>query len=220
MSPDKHSWDRVPAWDGDKRQWKRYLRDVELYLETEKLDVDFSRGARLLSRLTGSARKHAETIELDQIRRSTGTDRDTREGMTAGVKHVVRSLERAMGMEEAARKGEVQEFFYKKLQRRPGQPMAELVNIFEKAVLDMKAEGQNVELKSMDWHLFGKAQFDPRNCPWHCGEFQYRLRRNHQHQSTLGLQKSLLSENNVHKLFVIRIFDVTRCQQIHTQTYS
>ena len=64
--------------------------------------------------------------------------------------------------------------------------MAELVNIFEKAVLDMKDEGQNVELKSMDWHLLGKEQFDPRSCPWPCGEFQYRLRRNHQHQSTLG----------------------------------
>ena len=31
-----------PTWDGDKRQWKRYVRDVEHYLETEKLDVDFS----------------------------------------------------------------------------------------------------------------------------------------------------------------------------------
>ena len=40
MSQNKHSWYRVPAWDGDKRQWKRYLRDVEFYLETEKLDVE------------------------------------------------------------------------------------------------------------------------------------------------------------------------------------
>ena len=75
MSEDKHSWDRVPAWDGDKGQWKRFLRDVELYLETEKLDVDFSHGTRLLSRLTGSARKYAETIDLDQIRRSMGADK-------------------------------------------------------------------------------------------------------------------------------------------------
>ena len=66
MSEENHSWDRVPAWDGDERRWKRYLRDVELYLETEKLDVDFSHGARLLSR-----------IELDTIRRSTGADKDT-----------------------------------------------------------------------------------------------------------------------------------------------
>ena len=74
MSEDKHSWDRVPAWDGHKRQWKRYLRDVsfKLNLETEKLDVDSSHGARLLFRLTGSSRKYAETITLDEIGRSTG----------------------------------------------------------------------------------------------------------------------------------------------------
>ena len=140
--------------DGDD---KALLRDVELYLETEKLDVDFSHGARLLSRFTGSARKYAETIELDQIRRSTGADKDTREGMIAGVKYLLGSLERAMGMEDATKKGQVQEFFYKKLQRRPGQPMAEWVNVFEKAVPDMKAEGLNVELKNMGWHLFEKS---------------------------------------------------------------
>ena len=157
MSEDKHTWYRVPARDGDKRQRERYLRDVDLNLETEKLDVEFSHGARLPSRLTGSARKYAETIELDQIRRSTGTDRDTREGVTACVKHVLRSLERAMGMEDATKKGQVQEFFCKKLQRRPGQPMAEWVNVFEKAMPAMKAEELNVELKSMDWHLFEKS---------------------------------------------------------------
>ena len=58
MSEEKHSWDRVPAWDGDKRQWKRHLRDVELYLETEKLDVDFSRSstAVTLDRLSSEMR--------------------------------------------------------------------------------------------------------------------------------------------------------------------
>ena len=66
-----------------------------------------------------------------------------------------------MGMEEATKKGQVQEFFYKKLQRRPGQPMAEWVNVFEKAVLDMKAEGLNVELKSVDWHLSAKSNLTP-----------------------------------------------------------
>ena len=157
MSEEKHSWDRIPAWDGDKRQWKCNLRDVELYLETEKLDVDFSHSARLLSRLTGSAKKYAETIELDQIRRSMGADKDTREGMAAGVKHLLRSLERAMGVEDATKKGQVQQFFFKKLQRRPGQPMAEWDNVFERAVLDMKAEGLNVELKNMGWHLFEKS---------------------------------------------------------------
>ena len=41
-----HAWSRVPHWDGDRRGWKSYKREVELYLETEKLDVDYSHGAR------------------------------------------------------------------------------------------------------------------------------------------------------------------------------
>ena len=122
-----------------------------------KLDVAFSHGARLLSRLTGSARKYAETIELDKVRCSTGENKDIREGMVAGVKYLLKPLDRAMGMEDAPKKGHVQEFFYKEPQRRPGQPVAERVNVFEKAVLDMKAKGLNVELKSMGWHLFGKS---------------------------------------------------------------
>ena len=35
--------------------------------------------------------------------------------------------------------------------------MAEWDNVFERAVLDMKAEGQNVELKNMGWHLSEKS---------------------------------------------------------------
>ena len=66
-------------------------------------------------------------------------------------------LERAMGLEEATKNGQVQEFFYKKLQSRPGQPKTEWVNVFEKTVLDMKTEGLNVELKSMGWHLVEKS---------------------------------------------------------------
>ena len=80
MSVEKHSWDRVPTWDDDERQWKRYVRDMELCLETEKLDVDFSDGARLTTRLTGSAGKYDEAIELEHFRRATGENKETREG--------------------------------------------------------------------------------------------------------------------------------------------
>ena len=37
-----------------------------------------------------------------------------------GVKDLLKSLERATGMEDATKKGQAQEFFHKKLQRRPG----------------------------------------------------------------------------------------------------
>ena len=48
----------------------------------------------MLYRLTGSAQKYAEIIELDEVRRSTGENRETREGMVAGVKYLLKSLER------------------------------------------------------------------------------------------------------------------------------
>ena len=64
-----------------------------------------------------------------------------------------------MGMEEATKKGEVEEFFYKKLQRCPAQPMAEWVSVFEKAVLVMKDEGLNVELQEHGLAPFREEQF-------------------------------------------------------------
>ena len=76
----------------------------------------------MLSRLTRSARKLAETIELAHIRRSTGDKKDTREGMIAGVNHLMKSLERAMGMEDATKSCQAQKFFCKKLRRRQCLP--------------------------------------------------------------------------------------------------
>ena len=52
--------------------------------------------------------------------------------------------------------GHVQEFFYKKLQTRPGQPRPN-GSIFLRAVLHMMAERPNVELENMGWHLFEKS---------------------------------------------------------------
>ena len=52
----------------------------------EKLDVDVSRGARLLSQLIVSAKKFGKPIELQDTRRFTGHDKDAREGLMAGVK--------------------------------------------------------------------------------------------------------------------------------------
>ena len=103
-----NAWARVPVWDGDKRGWKAYKRDVELYLETEKLDVDNSHGARLVKRLTGAARRYTDNIPLDSLRRKEEGDKPTRDGMVQGVKALMRSLEDAMGIEDASKKGQVQ----------------------------------------------------------------------------------------------------------------
>ena len=68
------------------------------------------------------------TIELEHIRRSTGENKDSREGMIAGLKHLLKSLERATGMEEATEQGQVQEFFCKRLERRQGQPVVNMIS--------------------------------------------------------------------------------------------
>ena len=79
------SWDRAPTLDVGRSHFDRYTYGVELYVASENLDVGFSRGARLLLRLTGDwQEKFGEAIELKDIRRSTGNGKDTREGMVAG----------------------------------------------------------------------------------------------------------------------------------------
>ena len=89
----------------------------------------------------------AETIEFEPVRRSSGNDKDTRDGVVAGVNYLCKSLERGMGMEDATKEGQVQEFLCKKLQRQPGQSLAERVNVLEwvnvleKAVRDIKIDG-------------------------------------------------------------------------------
>ena len=63
--------------------------------------------------------------------------------MVAGVKYLLRMPQRR--------------------EKSRDNPLAEWVNVFEKAVLDMTAEGLNVELKNMGgWHIFEKSNFDPR----------------------------------------------------------
>ena len=65
-------------------------------LETEKLDVDFSRGARLLWRLMCAAKNFADTTEREHIQYSMADNKGTREGMVAGVKHLPKLPERDM----------------------------------------------------------------------------------------------------------------------------
>ena len=102
----------------------------------------------MLSRLTVSARKYT----------STGADKDTREGMIAGANHLLRSLERAMGMEDATKKGQVQEFLSQETPKDfQVKPMAEWVNVCEKVVLEH--DGPRAEMSSsraVGWHLFSK----------------------------------------------------------------
>ena len=153
-------WDRIPCWNGDKKVWKAFQRDVEIWIETEKLDVDYSLGARLLRRLSGTAKRFGDNIELSKLRRGEGNEteaRTSRNQMTAGIRALMKHLEDSMGLESATRAGEVQDFFYKKLQRRAGQTMSEWVNVYHKAMLDMEEQKCPLAETSKGWHLFEKS---------------------------------------------------------------
>ena len=136
---EKHSWNRAPTCDGDKRQWRRYKRDVERFLETEQLDVD-CRLARGCSRGSGAA-KFAETIEVQDIKRSTGFVEETETNDHWG-KALHEISETCDGNGRRHKKDQVQEYFFynKKSKRRSGQSMAQWINVFEKAVFGMNRD--------------------------------------------------------------------------------
>ena len=77
--------------------------------------------------------------------------------MTAGIRALMKHLEDSMGLESATRAGEVQEYFYKRLQRRTGQTMSEWVNVYDKAMLDMAESNCPIAEATKGWRLFEKG---------------------------------------------------------------
>ena len=65
--------------------------------------------------------------------------------------------------------------FTRNSQRHPGQKLAEWVNVFQNAVLDIKSEGLNVDLKSVGWHLFERSNLtlERRERVLGCSEGKY-----------------------------------------------
>ena len=59
---------RIPAWDGSPATWRRYKRAVEIWLEGENLEVPYSIAARMVQKLTGTARNRADLIPLEKLR--------------------------------------------------------------------------------------------------------------------------------------------------------
>ena len=93
----------VPAWNGDPSGWKSYRDEVRIWALGEKLDVEYSLAARLVSRLGGPARRAAmglkdsdlmplrpviETHSEDGHITRAGVAGDTAKLLNATAKHV------------------------------------------------------------------------------------------------------------------------------------
>ena len=62
------AFSRIPGWDGNPQTWWRYKQDVELWLEGEDLEVKYSLAARMVQKLTGTARIRANLLDVRHLR--------------------------------------------------------------------------------------------------------------------------------------------------------
>ena len=61
------SSETIPAWDGNSRNWRRYLKEVQWYVMGTKPSLRRYLASRLVSKLTGSARLLAMTWNLQEF---------------------------------------------------------------------------------------------------------------------------------------------------------
>ena len=104
-------------------------------------------GRKLFARLTGAAKKLAESTELKDIRQSTSAEKDKRDGIIAGVKQFKSSLERAMECRIQRRRAKCKSSSTRNISDHDHRCLSG-GNLFEKAVLDMKSGRLTVELKN------------------------------------------------------------------------
>ena len=77
----------IPTWDGSAPRWRRYKKDVALWIEGINLDVSWSWAARMVRCLTGPAKTLAESIPMEELRAKpwTWVPAETPEGDVNGV---------------------------------------------------------------------------------------------------------------------------------------
>ena len=68
FSGDTGAFNRIPTWDGNPTTWRNFKRTVDVWLEGENLDVPYSLAARMLQKLTGTAKTRTQLIPLEELR--------------------------------------------------------------------------------------------------------------------------------------------------------
>ena len=61
-------FNRIPTWDGNPTTWWKYKQEIELWKEAENLKAEYSLAARMVQKLSGTARLRANLIPLDKLR--------------------------------------------------------------------------------------------------------------------------------------------------------
>ena len=122
-------------------------------MEGENLEVSYSIAARMVQKLTGTARNRVDLIPLEELRPIRGSPAteavvsDEELGIAAqpaapaiaadwaaGIKRLMKELEAMPGIPIIAKKGATREWFYKTLSRRPGEAMGAWLTRFRLAL--------------------------------------------------------------------------------------
>ena len=61
------AFSRIPTWDGNPGTWARFYEEVRIWKLSINLDVKYSQAARLIGRLTGSAKRACMSLTDEDL---------------------------------------------------------------------------------------------------------------------------------------------------------
>ena len=174
-SGDRHAaFSRIPTWDGNPTTWWKYKQDVELWLEGEDLEVKYSIAARMVQRLTGTARIRANLLAVEALRPQrpvaaipavmSGDAVQTPEvpavpaNWRRGIDYLLNDLEKMPGIPQVVRTGNQRSWFYETLNRRVGESMANWLTRFRAGLKRCADEGVHMnDQEDLGWWLVEKS---------------------------------------------------------------
>ena len=171
-----HRFHNIPGWDGHPSTWSRYKESVRIWALSENLDVRFSMAARLISRLTGAARRctvNMSRVELMPIKGQEAQHDDDGvivkpaipEDLEYGINNVMERLRSQLQPEPLISRGEAMTSFFKgnRYYRRAGMRMTEFVALFEEGLERLRTEGVDVTAlePTLGWFFLQHAMLTP-----------------------------------------------------------
>ena len=104
---------RIPNWDGSPSTWLAFEEEVEWWLETEPLNVEYNLAARFVIRQTGVARRRAQQLDVRELRAQQAVfDPDNPEvllqpaDLTKGIRRVMQEFRDMLAITPTTAKGE------------------------------------------------------------------------------------------------------------------
>ena len=133
----------VPTWDGSPGTWRTWLRRVDLWVESTNVPIA-KRGAKLASRLRGTAFDCIEGLEMARLREEDG------------VPHLISLLRDRLQMNDTYMKGQLLEEFWS-LHRAPGETVLPWVSRYRTCVARLRALAIDLPEDLLSWALLKKS---------------------------------------------------------------